>query len=130
MHHADITHEDDCARLVRAAVEAFGRVDVLHNNVGIGAGDRSATSLDEAVWQRIIDTNLKGMWLTCKHALPVMREQASGSIVNISSSVCASTILILPVAQAAIVLPSGENSTFHTPSPLSAPLSTLRHASF
>jgi len=85
VHHADITHEDDCARLVRAAVEAFGRVDVLHNNVGIGAGDRSATSLDEAVWQRIIDTNLKGMWLTCKHALPVMREQGSGSIVNISS---------------------------------------------
>ena len=84
-HQADITREDECARLAQAGVEAFGRVDVLHNNVGIGAGDRSATSLDEAAWQRIIDTNLTGMWLTCKHLLPVMREQEGGSIVNISS---------------------------------------------
>ena len=82
---ADITVEDDCAAIARAALDAFGRIDVLHNNVGIGTGDSSALHLDPDAWDLIHDVNLKGMWRTCVHVIPIMREQQSGSIVNVSS---------------------------------------------
>src|SRR5215470_10616593 len=83
---ADITHEAAAARLVGAALERFGKIDILHNNVGasLALGDAVATDLTEAAFQRSFDVNLKGMWLACKHALPALR-QTGGSIVNISS---------------------------------------------
>jgi NAD(P)-dependent dehydrogenase (short-subunit alcohol dehydrogenase family) len=83
---ADIVDEDECRAIVAHAREQFGgRIDVLHNNVGIGNGDAGPTSLDAHAWDRIMDTNLKAMWLTCKHVVPAMREQQGGAIVNISS---------------------------------------------
>ena len=82
---ADITKAADCARIVSEAKDRFGRLDVLINNVGIGGGDAPAHRLEEAAFDRILAVNLKGMWLTIKAALPVMREQGGGSIVNISS---------------------------------------------
>ncbi|MGE5597378.1 MAG: SDR family NAD(P)-dependent oxidoreductase [Hyphomicrobiales bacterium] len=87
---ADVTDEAAVEAMARTCVEAYGRIDVLQNNVGIGAGDATATRLDLATWQRIFNVNLTGMFLTCKYVVPVMREQASGSIINISSvaSVC------------------------------------------
>lgn len=81
----DIASEDACQRLAAAAVEMLGRIDILHNNVGIGTGDAGPATLDEDAWDRIVDTNLKAMWLTCKHVVPVMRAQGSGAIVNVSS---------------------------------------------
>jgi NAD(P)-dependent dehydrogenase (short-subunit alcohol dehydrogenase family) len=83
---ADITKEDAVRRMVAAALERLGRLDILHNNVGasLTLGDAPATELTEEAFQRSFDLNLKGMWLTCKHALPALR-QAQGSIVNISS---------------------------------------------
>lgn len=83
---ADISSEDDCRRLVAVSVELLGGIDVLHNNVGIGAGDAPPHHLDAEVWDRIMDVNLKAMWMTCKHAVPLMREQRSGAIVNVSST--------------------------------------------
>jgi len=71
--------------LVEVAASALGRIDVLHNNVGIGAGDASVTSLTEDAWDRIIEVNLKAMWRICKAVVPVMRAQGGGSIVSISS---------------------------------------------
>ena len=85
VYQADITVEEECAALAAASTAALGHIDILHNNVGIGIGDAGATTLSEDGWQRIIDTNLKGMWLTCKHVIPIMRERQSGAIVNISS---------------------------------------------
>ena len=85
VYQADITVEEECAALAAASTAALGKIDILHNNVGIGIGDAGATTLSEDGWQRIIDTNLKGMWLTCKHVIPIMRERQSGAIVNISS---------------------------------------------
>ena len=82
---ADVTDEADVARIPGACVETFGRIDVLHNNVGIGTGDSGVTSMQLDVWDRILDANLTGAMLTCKHVLPVLREQGSGAIVNVSS---------------------------------------------
>lgn len=82
---ADVSREAECAALVVNARERWGRIDVLHNNVGIGGGDGRVEALDEAVWDRILAVNLKAMWLTIKHALPIMQEAKRGAIVNISS---------------------------------------------
>ena len=99
---ADVTHESDCRDLVAACVERYGRIDILHNNVGIGGGDAGPTRLEEADWDRIMSVNLKSCFLTCKHALPVMRAQASGSIVNISSvaAVCSVGIVAYKTSKA------------------------------
>lgn len=82
---ADITDESQAARIPAACLESFGRVDVLVNNVGIGTGDSGVVAMDREVWDGIFAVNLTGLMLTCKHVIPVMRTQGSGSIVNISS---------------------------------------------
>jgi NAD(P)-dependent dehydrogenase (short-subunit alcohol dehydrogenase family) len=101
---ADITSEDDCIALAAAARDAWGRIDILVNNVGIGTGDGGVTTLTEAGWDRIFDVNLKGMWLTCKHVVPIMRENASGAIVNISSlaAVASAPMLAYKTSKAAV----------------------------
>lgn len=84
---ADITLEDQVRHAVQDCVDRFGRVDILHNNVGasLALGDAPATELTVEAFDRLYEVNLRGMWLACKHALPVMRGQGAGSIVNISS---------------------------------------------
>ncbi len=82
---ADITSEEDCKAIAATCMERYGRIDILQNNVGIATGDRGVTSLEEDDWDKIMDVNLKGMWLTCKHVIPHMRRQNAGAIVNISS---------------------------------------------
>lgn len=86
VHQADVTDEDGCAAMAEAARSSLGRVDILHNNVGIlDLADGPATDLSLEVWQRTFDVNLRGMWLTCKHFLPGMRDQGAGAIVNVGS---------------------------------------------
>jgi NAD(P)-dependent dehydrogenase (short-subunit alcohol dehydrogenase family) len=87
----DWTRFEDCEAYTRACVDAYGRIDFLHNNVGIGAGDASLLRLEEDAFDRIIRVNLKGCLLSCKAVLPVMRTQESGSIVNISSLAAVAT---------------------------------------
>ena len=101
---ADVTREDDCRGFVHAAIEAYGRVDVLHNNVGIGGGDDGILSLTEAAWDRIMSVNLKGMFLSSRSVLPVMREQRAGSIINISSiaAVCSTGIVAYKTSKAGV----------------------------
>jgi NAD(P)-dependent dehydrogenase (short-subunit alcohol dehydrogenase family) len=101
---ADVTSEAACRTLVSACVEEHGRIDVLHNNVGIGGGDAGPTHLAEEVWDEIMRVNVKSAFLTCKHVLPVMREQRSGSIINISSvaAVCAVGIVAYKTSKAAL----------------------------
>ena len=102
---ADITREADCEALVAAAKARMGRLDILHNNVGIGHGDGPVHRLEEAAWERIMAVNLKGMWLTIKHALPVMREQAAGgAIVNISSlaAIAPANIIAYEISKAGV----------------------------
>lgn len=101
---ADVTVEENCAALSTVCVERYGRIDILHNNVGIGAGDRGATSVTEEVWDRIFTTNMKATMFTCKHALPIMREQGNGVITNISSvaAVCAVGLTAYKASKAAV----------------------------
>jgi NAD(P)-dependent dehydrogenase (short-subunit alcohol dehydrogenase family) len=101
---ADATHEPDCEALVRNVVEACGRIDVLHNNVGIGGGDAGPAHVKEEDWDRILGVNLKSVVLPCKHALPLMREQGAGVITNVSSiaAVCSTGIVAYKTSKAGI----------------------------
>jgi NAD(P)-dependent dehydrogenase (short-subunit alcohol dehydrogenase family) len=81
---ADVSQAEEVAALVTACVETFGRIDVLHNNVGISALG-GPVETDEADWDRVFQVNLKSVFLTCKYVLPIMVAQGCGSIVNISS---------------------------------------------
>jgi NAD(P)-dependent dehydrogenase (short-subunit alcohol dehydrogenase family) len=83
---ADITKEAQCRAIAQACMDRYGRIDVLHNNVGRSTGDRRTTDLDVEVWDAIMDMNLKGMFMTCKHVLPHMIARKSGCIINISST--------------------------------------------
>jgi NAD(P)-dependent dehydrogenase (short-subunit alcohol dehydrogenase family) len=82
---SDWTRAADCRAYAQACLDAWGRIDFLHNNVGIGAGDAEATHLTEDAYDRIMTVNLKGCLLSCQAVLPTMRAQEAGSIVNISS---------------------------------------------
>ena len=86
---ADVTQADQAAAIIATGVSRLGRVDILVNNVGIGgtAGGRDgpAHRADEPAFDKIVEVNLKGMWLTSRAVIPVMREAGGGAIVNISS---------------------------------------------
>ncbi|WP_203291535.1 SDR family NAD(P)-dependent oxidoreductase [Maricaulis parjimensis] len=83
---ANIAKSEDCTRIAQTALDAWGRIDILVNNVGIGGnGDGPSHTLTEAAFDRIMTVNLKGMWMTIAAVLPAMRDQRSGAIVNISS---------------------------------------------
>lgn len=83
---ADITDERDCAAIAATCVERYGRIDILHNNVGRSKGDRATVDMDADVWDGLMAMNLKGMFMTCKHVLPHFVAQKSGVIINISST--------------------------------------------
>jgi NAD(P)-dependent dehydrogenase (short-subunit alcohol dehydrogenase family) len=83
---ADVTDEAACQSVVQQTLDRFGRIDVLHSNVGMSKGDRATPDLDADVWDRIMTLNLKSMFMLCKAVLPSMREQRSGAIITISST--------------------------------------------
>ncbi len=81
----DVSQAAEVRAMVRKTVEVFGAVDCLFNNAGI-EGDRASTSAcTEENWDRVMGINLKGVWLCMKYAIPFMREQGGGAIVNMSS---------------------------------------------
>jgi len=103
-HEADATRDAACRGFVAACLAAFGRIDVLQNNIGTGAGDSSLSRVSEESWDRIFRVNLKSVFLACKHALPVMKEQKRGAIVNVSSiaSLCSVPLLAYKTSKAAV----------------------------
>ncbi|MFE9118732.1 SDR family NAD(P)-dependent oxidoreductase [Streptomyces sp. NPDC007172] len=80
----DLTSEADCENLIGAAVETFGRLDVLVNNAGIEIST-PLHDMSEHEWDKLVDTNLKSMFLCSKHALRKMIEATNGVIVNVCS---------------------------------------------
>jgi NAD(P)-dependent dehydrogenase (short-subunit alcohol dehydrogenase family) len=81
---ADVSKHHDIERMVRSCVDAYGQVDVLDYNVGL-AHVGGVVELPEADWDRVMDINLKGCFLTMKHVIPLMEARGGGSIINISS---------------------------------------------
>jgi NAD(P)-dependent dehydrogenase (short-subunit alcohol dehydrogenase family) len=99
---ADATREAEA--LISLCVTRHGRIDVLHNNVGIGGGDAGPAHVTEEDWDRILAVNLKSVVFPCKHVLPVMRAQQGGSIINVSSiaAVCSTGIVAYKTSKAGI----------------------------
>jgi NAD(P)-dependent dehydrogenase (short-subunit alcohol dehydrogenase family) len=84
---ADISQSEACRQVVDEAVETFGGVDVLFNNVGIQPAESYANAehTSEAVWDRILDVNLKSYFLMAKYTLPELRKRGGGVIINNAS---------------------------------------------
>jgi len=80
----DVSRSADVRAIVDATISHFGRIDILHNNVGIEiAGDPVSTTEED--WDRVHDVNLKGPFLLCKYVIPHMEREGGGAIINISS---------------------------------------------
>ncbi len=83
-HRADATDSDQVQGMIAACLDAFGRIDILHNNVG-GSIPGGPVEIDDDDWDANIAYNLKTAFLACKYAIPVMERQGGGAIVNVSS---------------------------------------------
>ncbi len=135
----DVSREADVAEAVRAGEAAFGRIDVLYNNAGIfPAEDGSVVDLDEAVWDRVMSINLKGIYLVCKHGVPALLRAGGGSIINIASFVALvgctvpqdaytaskGAVIALTKSLAVQFGPKGIRSNAICPGPIETPLLT------
>jgi NAD(P)-dependent dehydrogenase (short-subunit alcohol dehydrogenase family) len=81
---ADVSNAEEVKTLVQKCLDTYDRIDILHNNVGILAVG-GPEELDEEVWDRHMQVNVKGAFLSCKYVLPVMVKQGKGVVLNISS---------------------------------------------
>src|ERR1700690_2449042 len=86
---ADVSKVEDVKGLIASTQEAFGRLDVLHNNAGVHETNfteqAQSFELDEAVWDKVIGINLKGVWMCSKYAAPLLAQDGGGAIVNAAS---------------------------------------------
>lgn len=101
---ADISASEDCAAVIADSLRRWGGLDILVNNVGIGSGDGPAHLAGEPQYDKVMSVNVKGMWLMCKAALPVLLDQNAGVILNISSvaSIVAGAGFSYEVSKAAV----------------------------
>jgi NAD(P)-dependent dehydrogenase (short-subunit alcohol dehydrogenase family) len=84
----DVTQAGSVRTAIETGVQAFGRLDVLYNNAGIFPNDdTSVINTDETVYQRVMDVNSKGVYLSCKYGIPELIKAGGGSVVNIASFV-------------------------------------------
>ena len=85
---ADVARAEDCAHMVEAAEQRWGRLDVLFNNAGIShIDDGDAMQTDEDVWDLTVAVNLKGVFLGCKYGIPALQRAGGGAIINTASFV-------------------------------------------
>jgi NAD(P)-dependent dehydrogenase (short-subunit alcohol dehydrogenase family) len=101
----DVSDAGCVEKMVRDTVTAYGGLDILINNAGVGT-DGDVVELSEGEWQRILDVNLKGVFLCCKYAIPAMKKSGGGSIVNIASiaaRVGGSVSCVYPASKAGVV---------------------------
>ena len=101
---ADVTRSPDCQKITEKCVEVYGRVDIMVYNVGVGQGGLGTFESSEQQWDRIFDINLKGMFNTIRHVIPVMENQGGGSIINISSvaAICSTSMHAYKASKAGV----------------------------
>ena len=131
---ANVTSGEDCKAIVDEAVRRYGRLDILHNNVGIDPGIVSVVDVDEPTWDETMDVNVKSMMLTSKHAIPAMVRNDGGAIINISSistlrprgltpySVSKGAVIALTKAMAVDHAPQGVRVNCIAPGPVYTPM--------
>jgi len=83
---ADVADRGDAEGMVRAAVDAYGRLDIVFNNAGIPMRPTPVEEIDEAAWERLFAINVTGVWHGCKYAIPVLKAQHGGVILNTAST--------------------------------------------
>ncbi len=84
----DVSDADDVASMVHTTMKEYGALHVLYNNAGIfPPDDAGVTDTPETTWDRVMDVNLKGVWLGCRFGVPAMLDSGGGAIVNVSSLV-------------------------------------------
>jgi NAD(P)-dependent dehydrogenase (short-subunit alcohol dehydrogenase family) len=83
--NCDVTRNEDIQRALKATIEKFGRLDFAFNNAGIEYAIKPAADVTEQEWDRIIDIDLRGVFLCMKHEIPLMLKQGGGAIINTSS---------------------------------------------
>jgi NAD(P)-dependent dehydrogenase (short-subunit alcohol dehydrogenase family) len=133
----DVTREADVARMVKTAVDRFGGLTVLYNNAGIfDEADESVLTMEEAVWDRTMAINVKGIAFCCKHGIPELIRAGGGSVINIASFVAlmgcsvpqdaytASKGAVLSLTRSLAVQfgPQGVRSNAICPGPIETPL--------
>jgi NAD(P)-dependent dehydrogenase (short-subunit alcohol dehydrogenase family) len=134
---ADVSKETDAKRMIDHALATWGRVDVLYNNAGImPEADHSVVDTDVDTWDQVMAVNVRGVFLGCKHAIPHMVAQGSGSVINIASFVallgCSvpqdaytaskGALLSLTRSMAVQFGPSGVRTNAICPGPVETPL--------
>jgi NAD(P)-dependent dehydrogenase (short-subunit alcohol dehydrogenase family) len=133
----DVSVEAGAKAMVDLAIEKFGRLDVLYNNAGImPQADHSVVDTPVEVWDQVMAVNVRGVYLACKYAIPVMLNQHSGSIINVSSFVAVlgcsvpqdaytaskGAILALTRSLAVQFAPGGVRTNAILPGPVETPL--------
>jgi NAD(P)-dependent dehydrogenase (short-subunit alcohol dehydrogenase family) len=83
--HMDVSKEEEVKKVFAEASEKFGHIDILVNNAGISGVNKPTDEIEVEDWQRVMDVNVKGVFLCTKHVIPYLRKQGKGSIINLSS---------------------------------------------
>jgi NAD(P)-dependent dehydrogenase (short-subunit alcohol dehydrogenase family) len=121
---ADVSKEDDCKRIVDAALATYGRLDILVNNVGVGGPEGTAVEVDPVKWARGLEINVTSMVLMSKFAIPAMCKnerdeiRGCGAIVNISSvagMIGGTPMLLYPTSKGAIINMTRAMAFHHAP---------------
>ena len=135
----NVAKEADVKAAVAAGVKAFGKIDSLYNNAGIfPADDHSVTDTEEAVWDKVLAVNVKGVYLVCKHGIPELLSAGGGSVINVASFValvgCSvpqdaytaskGAVIALTKSLAVQFGPKGVRSNAICPGPIETPLLT------